>query len=271
MSTSTPAPSGPRATRPQAVLSVTKVEEITPNLIRITAGGEGYEALNDNDSTDKYVKILFADPRHGLVPPYDLVELRENSPEKLPRNRTYTLRNTDAEAQSLTIDFVVHGDEGLAGPWAKNAQIGDTLVISGAGGNYYPQADSDWHLLIADHTAIPAVSSALEAMTTDAKGVLIASVPHAEDRLLPEVPAGIKVLWTDSDAELLETLNTIEWQEGTPQVFAHGERESIKAVRKILKAREVPRESLSISAYWARGRVEDQFQAEKREPIGQID
>ena len=42
-------------------------------------------------------------------------------------------------------------------------------------------------------------------------------------------------------------------------------------IRKILKDREVPRESLSISAYWAQGRAEDQFQAEKREPIGQID
>ena len=58
-------------------------------------------------------------------------------------------------------------------------------------------------------------------------------------------------------------------ERGGVQVFAHGERESIKAVRAVL--RDIPRDRLSISGYWARGRTEDVFQAEKREPIGRID
>lgn len=79
------------------------------------------------------------------------------------------------------------------------------------------------------------------------------------------------VTWVDDDEALIAAVRDLDWAVGTPQVFAHGERETIKAIRRILKEREVPRESLSISAYWARGRAEDQFQAEKREPIGQID
>ncbi len=260
-----------RPPRPQAVLTVTAVEEVTPNLIRITAGGEGFAALTLNECTDKYVKILFADPRHGLVPPYDLARLREVAPEKLPRNRTYTLRHVDAEAETVTIDFVVHGDEGIAGPWARAARPGDTLTMSGAGGKYSPVADAPWHLLVADHTAVPAVSSAIEAMPDEATGVLIASVEHEADRELPDTPAGLDIIWVSSDEELLSVLGGLDWPHGTPQVFAHGERETIKAVRRILKDRGVPRESLSISAYWARGRAEDQFQAEKREPIGRID
>lgn len=260
-----------RPPRPQAVLTVTAVEEVTPNLIRITAGGEGFEALNLNECTDKYVKILFADPRHGLIPPYDLASLRDFAPEKLPRNRTYTLRNVDAEAKTVTIDFVVHGDDGIAGPWARSARPGNTLTMSGAGGKYRPTTDAPWHLLIADHTALPAVSSAIEAMPTGASGVVLAAVEHDEDRKLPDAPAGLDVIWVSSDDELLAALHDLDWQQGTPQVFAHGERETIKSVRKILKHHQVPRESLSISAYWARGRAEDQFQAEKREPVGQID
>ncbi|RBP68022.1 NADPH-dependent ferric siderophore reductase [Brevibacterium sanguinis] len=267
--TSSPAPVRPP--RPQAVLTVTAVDEITPNLIRITAGGEGFSALTLNEHTDKYVKILFADPAHGLVPPYDLAHLRETAPEKLPRNRTYTLRGVDEEARTVTIDFVVHGDEGIAGPWARSARPGDVLTMSGAGGKYTPAPDAAWHLLIADHTAIPAVSSALEAMPAGAEGVLIAAVEHEEDRVLPAVPAGLTVRWVDDDAELLRALGSLDWPQGMPQVFAHGERETMKAVRRVLKDHEVPRESLSISAYWARGRAEDQFQAEKREPIGRID
>ncbi|WP_311258283.1 siderophore-interacting protein [Microbacterium sp. WCS2018Hpa-9] len=264
-------PDQPRRTPSQAVLSVQQVEQISPDLVRITAGGDGYEAFTDNVFADKYVKILFADPRHGLTPPYDLAQLREESPEKLPTRRTYTVRAADAEQQRLVIDFVVHGDEGVAGPWARSAQVGDTLVVSGAGGGYLPASGTPWHLLIGDHTALPAISSAVEAMDVDAVGHVILTVADPADRLLPEVPAGVTVRWTATDDELLAVLADLPWGAGHPGVFAHGERGTIKAVRTLLKQREVPRESLSISAYWARGRAEDQFQAEKREPIGQIE
>ena len=36
--------------------------------------------------------------------------------EQLPVSRTYTVRRVDRGAAELAIDFVVHGDEGLAGP-----------------------------------------------------------------------------------------------------------------------------------------------------------
>jgi NADPH-dependent ferric siderophore reductase len=261
----------PRKAPAQAVLTVQEVEQVSPDLIRITAGGDGYAEFTDNVYTDKYVKILFADPRHGLVPPYDLAQLREESPEKLPTRRTYTIRSADPEAQKLVIDFVVHGDEGVAGPWARRAQPGDTLVVSGAGGGYRPEPSTPWHLLVGDHTALPAISSALEEMPADAVGHVLLTVTDPSDRVLPAAPAGVSVRWTETDDELLAALADLPWAEGHPGVFAHGERGTIKEVRALLKQREVPRESLSISAYWARGRAEDQFQAEKREPIGQIE
>lgn len=261
----------PRRAPSQAVLTVQQVEQVSPDLIRITAGGDGYDAFNDNVFTDKYAKILFADPRHGLTPPYDLAQLRAESPEKLPTPRTYTIRSADPEQRRLVIDFVVHGDEGIAGPWARDARIGDTLVVSGAGGGYRPDPAAPWHLLIGDHTALPAISSAIENADAAAQGHVLLSVADAADRVLPEPPPGLTVVWTQTDDELLAALADLLWAEGDPQVFAHGERGTIKAVRALLKQRAVPRESLSISAYWARGRAEDQFQAEKREPVGQIE
>src|SRR5699024_12249086 len=97
--------------------------------------------------------------------------------------------------------------------------------------------------------------------------------PHSAKayRLLAAFSAGIEVGWEDSSEELSSAVRDRDWLPGTPQGFAHGERETIKTSRKILKEREVPRGALSSSAYWARGRAEDQFQAEKREPIGAID
>lgn len=264
-------PEQPRRTPSQAVLTVEQVERVSPDLVRITAGGDGYEAFNDNVYTDKYVKVLFADPRHGLTPPYDLAQLRDESPEKLPARRTYTVRSADPEQRRLVIDFVVHGDEGVAGPWALRAEPGDTIVVSGAGGGYSPDPQAPWHLLVGDHTALPAISSAIEAMRPDAVGHVILTVADPVDRILPEVPSGVNLRWTQTDDELLSVLADLPWADGQPGVFAHGERGTIKEVRALLKQRDVPRDRLSISAYWARGRAEDQFQAEKREPIGQIE
>src|SRR5690625_4311461 len=123
-----------RSTRParqQAILTVLDVTEVSPRLVRIRLGGDTFDNIVSNDATDKYVKLLFADPAHGLVPPYDLTELREQSPEKLPSRRTYTIREIDEDDKWLSIDFVIHDDDGIAGPWAKAAQPGDTLVLSG--------------------------------------------------------------------------------------------------------------------------------------------
>ena len=45
----------------------------------------------------------------------------------------------------------------------------------------------------------------------------------------------------------------------------------MKALRRaLLDERGLERAQVSLSGYWARGRTEDRFQAEKREPIGQI-
>ena len=45
-------------------------------------------------------------------------------PELHERVRTYTVRRVDAENGRLQIDFVMHGDEGIAGPWAAAARPG---------------------------------------------------------------------------------------------------------------------------------------------------
>ena len=59
--------------------------------------------------------------------------------------------------------------------------------------------------------------------------------------------------------------------EGTVEVFAHGERTAMKELRAVLQDDwGLERRSLSLSAYWALGRAEDRFQAEKREPVGAI-
>ncbi|MGN6239746.1 MAG: siderophore-interacting protein [Cellulosimicrobium cellulans] len=276
MSTTT-APA-PRRARPQTVLEVLETARLSPHLVRVVAGGDGFAAFTTNEHSDKYVKIIFAKPELGLEPPFDLAALRETlAPEDLPVTRTYTVRWVDEAAQRLAIDFVVHGDEGLAGPWAAQAKPGDRIVFSGPGGGYAPDPAADWHLLAGDDSAVPAIAAALEAMPHDAVGHAVLEVGTEADRLPLEAPAGVEVTWVlrgDAPAGtttlLPDAVADLAWREGRVHVFAHGEREAMKALRRVFAERGVPRADLSLSGYWAYGRAEDRFQAEKREPVGQI-
>jgi NADPH-dependent ferric siderophore reductase len=266
-----------RPARPQAVLTVVSRERLSPHTVRITAGGPGFDALRMNEFTDKYAKIIFVDPSLGLTPPYDLAALRESlRPDQQPVTRTYTLRRADAERQQVTIDFVVHGDEGIAAPWAAHAEPGDVLTMSGAGGAYRPDPDYDWHLLAGDESALPAICSALEALPADARGLAYLETSDPGEYLDAKPPAGVEISWLHrsepgSQPRLLaDTLLAGPWLSGRADVFAHGERESMKAIRAALKSRLGDGDQVSLSGYWAYGRTEDAFQSEKREPIGKI-
>ena len=104
-------------------MEVVRTERLMPHMVRLVLGGEGYRRLARRDGTDQYIKLLFADPALELPRPYDMDALRERlEPAQLPVTRTYTIRHDDAENEQIWVDFVVHGDEGLAGPWAAAVQ-----------------------------------------------------------------------------------------------------------------------------------------------------
>jgi NADPH-dependent ferric siderophore reductase len=259
MSVTAPAP-GARKPRAQIALTVLRSERLTPHLVRVVLGGAGFDEFESNDKTDKYVKILFTDSDGHDV------------------TRTYTVREVNAAEKSISIDFVVHGDEGLAGPWAATARPGDTVVISGPGGGYAPDATADWHLLVGDESALPAIASALDALPPSARGVAFIETYSDADVLDLRAPEGVDVRWllrgqrSAGEATLLaEAVSQHPWPEGRVQVFAHGERGAMKQLRDVFKQRGVTRSQLSLSGYWAFGRTEDRFQAEKREPVGVIE
>ncbi|KQM14939.1 FAD-binding protein [Plantibacter sp. Leaf171] len=269
----------PRAPRPQTILEVVRTAWITPHLVRLTLGGPGFADFQPKDATDSYVKLYFAKPELGLEPPYDLTALRATlAPDDLPVTRTYTVRRVDTGERTIDIDFVVHGDEGLAGPWAAAAQPGDRVVLAGPGGAYRPDPTADWHLFAGDESAVPAIAAALEVLPPEATGLAFIEIGGRDDLIELDRPAGVQLIWVgraardESAAALLATaIAGHPWPAGRVQVFAHGERESMKALREVfLTQRGLDRSQLSLSGYWAYGRTEDRFQAEKREPIGVV-
>ncbi len=71
---------------------------------------------------------------------------------------------------SIAVDFVHHGDEGVAGPWAAAARPGDTIGLFGPGGGYAPNPAADRHLLAGDTSALPAISAACAACAASVEG-----------------------------------------------------------------------------------------------------
>lgn len=278
--TSVPAAtSATRKSRPQINLTVLRREQLSAHMVRIVAGGEGFAEYVNNNFVDRYVKIAFPQPGVEYPEPLDLWAVRESMPRELwPHTRTYTVRWVDSAAGELAIDFVIHGDEGLAGPWAAAAQPGDALIFTGPGGGYNPDPAADWYLLAGDEAALPAIAAVIESLPAGARGLAFLEVDTDADIQPIAAPAGLKLAWLKRDGApaggsdlLVNAVRDAEWPDGRVDVFAHGERGYMKGLREVLfRQRGLERSQVSLSGYWAMGRVEDDFQAEKKLPIGKI-
>ncbi|RBM17579.1 siderophore-interacting protein [Streptomyces sp. PT12] len=247
-------------------------ERLTPGMHRVVLGGEGLAAFSAGAYTDHYVKLLFPVPGVDLPEPFDLGRVREELPrERWPVTRTYTVRAWDPRARELTLDFVVHGDRGLAGPWATAARRGDVLRFVGPGGAYAPEPGVGWHLLVGDESALPAIAAAVERMPAGAALRAFVEIEGPEEEQKITSPDGTGVTWLHRGGRpvgeaLVETVRALAFPSPDVQVFAHGEAGMVKELRRHLRLeRAVPRERLSLSGYWRLGHDEDGWQASKRE------
>ncbi|MFQ4147540.1 siderophore-interacting protein [Arthrobacter sp. LAPM80] len=265
--------------RAQYTLRVVRTEQLSRHMVRIIAGGPDLSNFTPKDATDMYVKIHFLQPGVEYAEPVDVFGLRESMPrEHWTTTRTYTVRWVDVAAREIAVDFVLHGDSGLAGPWAAAASPGDRIIMSGPGGAYKPDTDADWQLFAGDEAALPAIAAALESLPADTRGHAYLEVDTAADILILDKPDGVELTWVfrngaapDQGTVLLDAVANGPWPEGTVHAFVHGEREYMKQLRDLLfKQRGLARSQVSLSGYWAYGRTEDYFQAEKKQPIGQI-
>lgn len=253
-------------------LTVTSTELVTPTLRRVWFHSGDLSAFAESDHTDRYVKLVFPKPGVDYPTPLDMRALRGVlPPEDMPSVRTYTALFPDVEAGTLAIDFVVHGDEGIAGPWAAGAAPGDTLLVNGPGGAYRPDPSADWHLFAGDESALPAITAALEELPDDAEVRVVVLVDSpAHEASLP-LPTRGELTYVHrngrADGHLEAAVRAVEWRPGRVQAFVHGEAyEVMHGIRPyLLKERGLPRDQVSISGYWRRGRSEEGFRVWKSE------
>jgi NADPH-dependent ferric siderophore reductase len=266
-------------------LTVSRTEDITPALRRIWFASEDLSAFADNLFTDRYVKLVFPKPGVVYPEPLDLRSLRGTiDPEDMPVVRTYTALFPDVEQGTLAIDFVLHGDSGVAGPWAAAARPGDRLLANGPGGAYRPDPTADWHLLVGDESAVPAITAALSSLPADAVARVVVVVDDPDSEPALPLPTGAEVRFIHRsgrpdgdeghgagpdvngvDGALAGTVRALEWLPGRVHAFVHGEAHEVMHLIRphLLRERGLHRDQVSISGYWRRGRTEEGFRAWK--------
>ena len=245
-------------------------------MVRVVVSGPDGARLpiTYSGDTDSYVKLLLPRPGSGVQAPFDPDAVKaELDPELWPVMRTYTIRNWDEERGQMALDFVVHGDKGIAGPWAVQARPGDAVQFFGPGSGYRPDPDADWHLLVGDESALPAVAEALAVLEPGARATVLLEVADAAEEQEMPTRADVTVHWlhrhgaeTAPGIALVDAVRALDFSSGRVHAFVHGDANFVREVRSFLRfERDVPREDLSASGYWRRGMDDEAWRPAKKE------
>jgi NADPH-dependent ferric siderophore reductase len=251
---------------------VIEVQRLTPRMVRVVLGGDGLVDFTPTAWTDQYVNALFVPQGAAYAPPFDVDEARRGPAEQRPAGRRYTVRRWDPDTRHLAIDFVVHGDVGVAGRWANSARPGDRLQIVGPTGSYAPDPAAGGHLMVGDESALPAIAASLERVPAGTPAVVVAIVDDADYELDLDCPGDLDLTWVhrsdahDEPDRLLRAVEAVDLPADGAQVFVHGEAAEVRAVRRhLLGDRGLARQGTSISPYWRRHLSDERWRQVKAE------
>lgn len=233
--------------------AVTATERLSQDLVRLTFDCPDLAGV-ELPHTDHYIKFSFP-----------------------PVTRTYTVRSHDTATGAIVVDFVVHGDEGLAGPWAAAATPGDEISFFGPGGAWHPAEGVDHFVLVGDESAAPAIAAALEALPRGASATVFLEIADDAARFPMPTPTGAVIEWVARDgaahgSALAARVRAAAVPQGRVHWFVHGVAEMVKDLRALLFVeRGVPRADVSISGYWRSGMTEDGWQASKHDFVAAME
>jgi NADPH-dependent ferric siderophore reductase len=254
------------------LLQVVRVHKLSQYLVRVTLAGE---ALHDFESAsfDDHVKVFF--PAPGAEQPV-LPVLGPDGPvftSELPRPiaRDFTPRRYDRAACELDLEFALHGDTGPAAAWAAQARVGQYLGIGGPRGSLVIPTGFEWHLLIGDDTALPAIARRLAELPAGTRVATVIEVADASGRIALNTAADLFEVWryrNEADpraahaadaaaapySPLLQAVRETYLPPGDGYVWAAGEASTMRAIRQYLcEERGVNKARIRAASYWRRG------------------
>lgn len=217
-------------------VEVVRVQTISPHFKSITFTGE---ALGDfvSSSFDDHVKFMLDNDN-------------DNTDE--PVRRDYTPRKYDTAARELTIEFAVHSD-GRAAHWAAQATAGQQATIGGPRGSFIIPNDYDWHLLVGDETALPAIHRRLEELPAATRAIVVLQVCDMADRRELRSAADITVQWVETTSAMLDAVRALDLPGGEGYSWCAGEASAMASLRRLLiEENGLDGHAMRVAAYWKR-------------------
>ncbi|MFK4731015.1 siderophore-interacting protein [Agromyces mediolanus] len=246
-------------------VTLTARERLAPHYLRIRLEGEALRGF-DSLGSDDHIRLFFPGerPADGTEAPVGDVEALRAAP-----SREYTPLAWDGDAGVLEIEFVVHGEHGIAGRWADRAPIGSVIGVGGPRGSMVITGEPDGWLLAGDETALPAIRRFLARLSragdATARGLVLVEVPDASHQPAFEAPAGTELRWVHRDgrpagealAAALDALGEADRPAGEVFAFVAAEHAIVKPGRALVLERwGLSSEQVVVKGYWRRGEAE---------------
>ncbi len=223
------------------------INDLTPHMRRIVLTGDDLRDFPQGKES-AHVKVIV--PKPGEDKPRLTF-----SPDMKKWARSYTVRKFDPVSHELTIDFAVNDHNGLVSNWALLAKPGDLVGIAGPGPTKHTNYHADWHLIVGDLTALPAVAATVEQLPPGAKGYVAIQIPTEDDKQFIKLPEQISLSWIiNPDIRknaLIEHLTELRWLEGSPAIFIASESAQMREMKAFVKNQPGYQSDLTYaSGYW---------------------
>ncbi|MBB4894312.1 NADPH-dependent ferric siderophore reductase [Streptomyces olivoverticillatus] len=268
---------------------VVRTERLGPSMVRITFGGEQLRGFAGGGRDQSFSLFL---PQPGQSAPVlpdsegegRLAQWRAMDPAVRAVMRSYTVREHRREPAEVDVDFALHGTEtraaaAAAGPaarWASRAARGDRAVLLGPAVEenrsvgFRPPLGTDWVLIAADETALPAVGGIMDWLPAGVRAKVWIEVPHAQDIQDLTTAADADITWLVRDHArgprtclLPDAVRTAVLPAGTPYAWIAGESGAVKSLRRhLVGERGFDRKKVHFSGYWRLGASEEDLRAE---------
>lgn len=145
--------------------------------------------------------------------------------------------------------MAIHAD-GVTMRWLDAGAAGATVGLSGIRREFHPGEGVDWHLLVGDATALPAICSIVESFTSPVPVTVYICLPDPADCVLLRHRDGVTVHSVSSLAEVVHT----DRPRGRGQAWIAAEAGLVRELRKLaLDELGVARDDLQAAAYWNSG------------------
>jgi NADPH-dependent ferric siderophore reductase len=210
---------------------VTAVCTLTPRMRRVSVRSESMIGIEIRPAQDVELHLVDATGRRV--------------------KRRYTIRHARAEAGELDLDVLLHG-QWPGSSWGATAAVGDGIRFQGPRGKL-ELTSADWHLLVGDESALPAIAAVCEALPADEPALAVVEVQDATD----ELPVCADTRWLHRGTRppgtpdlLVPAVQSLALPTGRGHGYLMGETRSMVALRAVLEARGLAHESIFVKGYW---------------------